>query len=498
MNCFRSMATILQALKRDDYRIDTPLPDEKTVKRRILLGGRNVGSWAPGELEKLVTSRGVVKIPMEKYRQWFAELPPGFQQAVIRQWGEPEASKIMVIGSEIILPMIDLGNIILAPQPTRGFGEDPEKLYHDPKIYPHHQYIAFYLWLKKDFHADAIISLGKHGTHEWLPGKQVGLSASCSPEVLIFDIPNIYPYIVDNIGEGIQAKRRGRGVVIDHLIPPLKKGGAYMEYRRLTAAIDAFHNAGATDADLSEEKRKSVERLIRELGLDKDLGLTRIDDEAVEAVEHYILELQEGLIPYGHHTFGVSPAGEALDDLTGAMGEASPEIDLLEIRRRIEACGKQETASLLRALAGGYVEAGEGNDPVRNPDAVPTGKNFYGFNIDKVPSREAVVLGKKLADEMIAQYREKHGRYPDKMGIILWSTELQRNEGASVAAVFHLLGIRPIWDQKGQVKDIEPIPGALLKRPPDRCAGSGFGAFPRQLRSGHQTHRPGRAHGRSA
>lgn len=465
MNCFRSIAAIVNAMKQDGYRIDSENLNEESIRQRILHSGRNVGAWAPGELDRLVAGGGVVKIPVSRYRQWFAELPEGFRREVTRQWGEPEDSDIMVKDGNFIIPQVDLGHLVVMPQPSRGFGEDPDKLYHDPKIYPHHQYIAFYLWLKKSFKADAVISLGKHGTHEWLPGKQIGLSTACPPDVLIQDIPNIYPYIVDNIGEGIQAKRRGRGVIIDHMIPPLKKGGLYMAYRELTAVIDAYHTARQTDDALAGEKLKRIADLIRELALDKELALDVLDDAAVETVEHYILELQETLIPYGHHTFGVSPGGQALDDLTAAICEASPETALQAIKASIKACGEREIDALLRALKGGYVAAGEGNDPVRNPDAVPTGKNFYGFNIDKVPSREAWALGKKLSDGMVESYREKHGTWPDKLGIILWSTELQRNEGASIAAVFHLLGISPVWDKKDQVVDIEPIPGVLLKRP---------------------------------
>lgn len=465
MNCFRSIARIIEALKKNGYGIRPEDFNEDSIAERILLSGRNIGSWAPGELEKLIASKDVIKIPISEYRSWFEDLPDAFQNEVTRQWGIPEDSNIMIKGGTIIIPCIHLGNLIIVPQPTRGFGEDPQKLYHDPKIYPHHQYIAFYLWLKKKFLADAIISLGKHGTHEWLPGKQVGLSMTDPPDVLIQDIPNIYPYIVDNIGEGIQAKRRGRGVIIDHLIPPLKKGGSYMEYRKLTAMIDAFHEAEKIDKNLAREKFKRVEALIMELGLNKDLGFESVDMEVVEQVEHYILELQESLIPFGNHTFGVSPNGEALDALSEAVGDASPEIEPTEMKSRLKACGQNEMTALVRALSGGYIAAGEGNDPVRNPDAVPTGKNFYGFNIDKVPSREAWSLGKDLADEMIEAYRKKHDAYPDKLGIILWSTELQRNEGASIAAVLHLLGITPVWDKKDQVTDIEPIPGSILKRP---------------------------------
>jgi len=466
MNCFRSMSVIVSEMIEQGYAIDGKGLTEDGIKKRILLGARNVGSWAPGELDRLIAEKSVIQIPVSEYKKWFEELPRDFKASVIEQWGAPETYDIMTKDGSIIIPRIDLGNLIVMPQPSRGFGEDAEKLYHDPKIYPHHQYIAFYLWLKKKFHADAIISLGKHGTHEWLPGKQIGLSITDPPDVLIQDIPNIYPYIVDNVGEGIQAKRRGRGVIIDHLIPPLKKGGVYMEYRELTALIDAYHGARKTDKLLAREKFNAVAERIERLGLQEDLGINTIDDEAVEEVEHYILELSETLIPYGNHTFGVSPDGEALGDLTLAMCEKSPEIEPADMTSRLEACGKNERASLVKALGGGYIPAARGNDPIRNPDAVPTGKNFFGFNIDKVPSREAWKMGQKLSDEMIAAYREKHdGTYPEKLGLILWSTELQRNEGASVAAVFYLLGITPVWDQKDQVVDIAPIPGSVLKRP---------------------------------
>ena len=193
--------------------------------------------------------------------------------------------------------------------------------------------------------------------------------------------------------------------------------------------------------------------------------MKELNDDAIEEVEHYILELQEKLIPYGLHTFGVSPDGEALNDLTEAICLASPEIKKEDMKERLKACGKAEMKSLLRALNGEYIPPGEGNDPVRNPEAIPTGRNFYGFNVDKVPSKEAFMLGKKLADTMINEYREKNGAYPDKLGIILWSTETQRNEGVNESAALSLLGITPVWDKKDKVVGLEPIPGEILKRP---------------------------------
>ncbi len=465
LNLFRSIEQILVRMKKEGYAVKGELPSEEVLKQKILSGGRNVGSWAPGELDKLIQTGSVVRIPISEYKKWFSELDPAFQSDVEKQWGPPESSSIMTKDGQIIIPVVDMGNVVVVPQPSRGFTEDPNKLYHDAKLYPHHQYTAFYLWLKERFKADAIISLGKHGTHEWLPGKQIGLSAACSPDMLIQDIPNIYPYIVDNIGEGIQAKRRGRGVVVDHLIPSLKKGGLYMEYRELAAIIDEYHDALSKDAGLAGKKMNRIQKLIRKLGLDQDIGLAKLDAKAVEEVEHYLIELQEKFIPYGLHTFGVSPRGEALDDLVAAIGQKSPEIGIEDIAANLACCGCNEMDSLLTALSGGYVSPGKGNDPVRNPEAIPTGRNFYGFDVNKVPSKEAFALGRKSAEEMISMYRGKHGCFPDKLGIILWSTETQRNEGVNESAALYLLGIQPGWDKKDRVVGLTPVPGSVLKRP---------------------------------
>ncbi len=160
----------------------------------------------------------------------------------------------MTTDTEIIVPCVTLGNLVLAPQPSRGWHDEPTKLYHSTTLWPHHQYTAFYLWLTRGFKADALISLGTHGTHEWLPGKQAGLSQACPPEVLIQDLPNIYPYVMDDIGEGIQAKRRGRGVIIDYLIPPMKKAGAYAEYAELTELISGYKEAAEKSPELAAKK----------------------------------------------------------------------------------------------------------------------------------------------------------------------------------------------------------------------------------------------------
>lgn len=465
LNVFRSLEEILGRLRREGYSIKGTLPSENDIKTLVLRSGRNIGTWAPGALEELVASGKVIQLPVDEYLKWFEKLPSDYRKKVVSQWGKPGESEIMTQDRKIIIPCVDLGNIILLPQPTRGWGDDPMKLYHSPLVWPHHQYTAVYLWLKNKFHADAVIHLGRHGTHEWLPGKEAGLSLSCPPEVLIQDLPNIYPYIVDGIGEGLQAKRRGRGVIIDHLTPVFKKSGIHMEYRKLAGLIEDYNIALNRDENVAEEKMKRARTLIQKLGIHKDLGLEKIDEEAMEEIEHYLLEIGQTMVPYGLHSFGRSPGKDALKELAAAIHDKNDKIGLNAIKENVARCGPMEMARLIHALEGRYIPAGQGNDPIRTPEAIPTGKNFYGFDPKKIPSKEAFILGEKTAKQMIEKYLKEKGDYPDKIGIILWACETVRNEGINEATILYLLGMKPVWDKNDRVVGVTPIPGAILARP---------------------------------
>jgi cobaltochelatase CobN len=464
LNVFRSLEVLLKRMKEDGYAINGELPSEEDIKNLVLKSGRNIGSWAPGELDELVGAKRVARLPVSEYLQWCKEIDAAYKDKLEAEWNNVEDSKIMIKNKEIIIPCIDLGNVILLPQPSRGWCDDPIKLYHSTQLWPHHQYTAFYLWLKKKFGADAIIHLGTHGTHEWLPGKQAGLSQSCPPEVLIQDMPNLYPYIMDDTGEGIQAKRRGRGVIIDYLIPAMKKAGTYEEYGDLAGLIREYNEALTKDKTLAGEKLKRIEVLVTKLGIDKDLLLKEIDEEAVEEIKHYLIELQENNIPYGLHTFGISPEGEAMVEFGRIIKERNKDLALNEIKKKLGLCSL-EIERVIAGLEGKYIPSGEGGDPLRNPEAIPTGKNFYGFDPKKVPSRDAYGLGKKMAEDMIEKYLKEKGEYPDKIGLILWSIELQRNEGTQLGTALYLLGMKPVWDKNDKVIGVEPIPGAILKRP---------------------------------
>lgn len=462
LNVFRSIDTIIRNLKQAGYSIQGELTDEK-VKDLLQKSGRNIGSWAPNELDRLLAEGNAAFVNMADYRRWLAQTPSEFREAIEKDWGKPEDNKIMMKDGRFVIPCVRLGNLTLVPQPVRGWSDDPDKLAHSTVLQPHHQYAAFYFWLQNEIRPDAMISLGTHGTHEWLPGKQAGLTWKCPPEVLIGDIPNLYPYIVDDVGEGIQAKRRGRGVVIDHAVPPLKAGGVYAEYSQLAALISEFDSSSSDQ--IRSARLERIRAMVAKLGLDKDLELSVVNESDLEKIDHYLLTLKTEMIPYGLHTFGVSPSGEALAETATAMAEKGGQSAQF-YQEQLLACGPSEMSSLIRGLSGGYIPSGPGNDPIRNPESLPTGKNFYGFDPEKTPSREAWENGKKAAQELIDAYRKKHeGKCPEQVGVILWSVETIRDEGINVATALYLMGMTPVWDHRDKVRDVAPIPGPELNRP---------------------------------
>ncbi|MBW1659818.1 MAG: cobaltochelatase subunit CobN, partial [Deltaproteobacteria bacterium] len=466
LNVFKSLKVILARMRQEGYRVtgDRALT-QKGIRDLILKTARNIGSWAPGELDAMLRGNKVIQIPIATYKRWFNRLPEAFREGVIKQWGPVEKSKIMIHDGKFVVPSIVLGNVVLLPEPSRGWGDDPMKLYHSPTLYPHHQYVAVYLWLKYGFHADAMIHLGTHATHEWLPGKQAGLTPADPPEVLITDIPNIYPYIVDDVGEGIQAKRRGRGVIIDHMIPAVKGSGLYREYSRLYDLIQTYNRQRAKGSAVAGETFKALRKMVKTLGIDADLELTRLDGDALEKIEHYLIEMKETMIPYGLHTFGVSPEGEALKSTAAEIVKQNSKVTLSAVTKALTASGPRELRNLIRALNGRFIPAGEGNDPIRNPSAIPTGKDFYGFDPQKIPSKAAWVLGKKAAEKIIRESLKTKGTYPRKVAVILWATETIRNEGINESTILYLLGLTPVWDPSGRVVGTRVIPGRVLKRP---------------------------------
>ncbi len=482
----QSLWEILQRLETEGYRVKDAqgliLQAEEMTKEKLFNDihnyGRNIGNWAQGEIDKLVKTGKPVLIPINTYKKWLHELPENFRNFVLTGWGEPEKTNIMTWRGEsetkyIVIPAVKYGNILLAPQPSKAWEQDDTKLYHDVQIPPHHQYIAFYLWLKKEFKADAIAHIGTHGTHEWLAGKEIGFTETDGPEVLIQDLPNIYPYIVDNVGEGTQAKRRGLATIIDHMTPPFDKAGLNKELRELKGLINDYSIANEKSEILAGAKLQEINALAKKIGILTDLNIKdrELNDEDIEELEHYIKDISEKLTPFGLHTFGALPperyiktTAEAVFSTEKTLFEEERKKKTGDFEKRIRLSAQSELDAFISALNGKYIRAGQGNDPIRNPDAYPTGKNFYSFDPTKIPSMATYDMGVKLARELIEGYKQKHGEYPDKLTFNLWATETIRNEGVMQSQIMYLMGIRPRWDERSRVIGVEAIPREELGR----------------------------------
>ncbi len=472
-----SLWEILGRLRAEGYGVGERDISKDELFKEIHEYGRNIGNWAQGEIDRVVRSGKPVLISVATYKKWFNELPEGLKKAVMKSWGPVEKSNIMTwqdaAGERyIVIPAVRYGNVLFTPQPSKGWEQDANKLYHDVTIPPHHQYIAFYLWLKKGFKADAVAHIGTHGTHEWLSGKEVGFTNEDPPEALIQDMPNIYPYIVDDVGEGLQAKRRGMAVVIDHMTPPFDKAGLNKELREMAALISDYNAAKEKSPALADSKLEEINKLAAKTGLLTDLKLGKIKtNEEIEEVDDYIKEIAEKQTPFGLHTFGKAPeekyrrtTAEAIMSIEKGLTPEEKERRISDMEEKIVSGAKRELDSFVAALDGRYISAGQGNDPIRNPDSLPTGKNFYSFDPTMIPSKGTYETGAKLAKALVEGYRHRHGQYPDKLTFNLWGTETIRHEGVMESQIMNLMGIRPKWDARGRVIGVEAIPRGELGR----------------------------------
>ena len=486
LNVAESLAAILRRLHDEGYDLGDVDPETDLTGDRVLdaiSGARNVGGYAPGELEDMLDVADAALVPVADYERWLDGYAPVLRDKILADWGAPAETTLMTTttggadGPSIAIPVARYGNVVLLPQPARGWGEDDEKLYHAKDLAPHHQYVATYAWLRDRFGADAVVHLGTHGTLEWLDGKDIGLSSEDAPDALIADLPDIYVYNVDVVGEGLVARRRGMATLVDHMVPPFTEGGLLPDLAALSESVDDYLNNLNKNEPLAEAYARQIREQATDLGMVKDLGLDlgtegELDDDTMHELEEYLIHLRGQYIPYGLHAFGRTPEAEmrastieAIVSVDRSLLPTDAAVLAADMERRIVDSAPRELDSLVRALAGGFVPAGNGGEPIRNPDAYPTGKNFYGIDPDTVPKPAAWELGVALADQMLAVHVEEHGRYPEKVSFVIWGDETMRHEGVLESQIFHLLGTRPVWDARGKVIDVEVIPASRLGRP---------------------------------
>jgi cobaltochelatase CobN len=313
-----SCIEILKALQQAGYQVENiPQTGEELIER-LTAGITNDPEGH--QLRPILQT-----LPLETYQNYFATLPHPIQQAICQRWGSPAPCSLLPAPWPI--PGLQLGNIFVGIQPSRGYDQDPSLNYHAPDLEPTHEYLAFYHWLRQQFGAQAMVHVGKHGNLEWLPGKGIALSEACYPEIALGPTPHLYPFIVNDPGEGAQAKRRAQAVIVDHLTPPMTRAELYGPLQKLEGLIDEYYEAQSLDPTRLTVIRDRITQLIQQENLHQDLAtINQLPPESwllttdyLSQMDGYLCELKEAQIRDGLHIFGQCPQDRQLRDLIVAI-----------------------------------------------------------------------------------------------------------------------------------------------------------------------------------
>jgi magnesium chelatase subunit H len=482
LSVFASLHNTLKALKAGGYDVEVPATAEDLRLRLI-----------EGNAARFGTDANVHhRIPAEDHIRRERHL-----SEIEGQWG-PAPGKVLSNGSSIFVLGAQFGNVFVGLQPGFGYEGDPMRLLFERGFSPTHAFSAFYRYLREDFGADAVLHFGTHGALEFMPGKQVGLTADCWPERLIGDLPNVYLYAANNPSEGALAKRRSAATLISYLTPPVSQAGLYKGLLDLKGTIQRWR---AAPADAMAE-RAALAAAILEQALALDLasaGHKEATDDAIAAIAAEVFEVEQTLIPSGLHTVGEPLSVEERVDLLAAMAETrdapaparaaivalvggvAPEAAMALSGLKatpgniaaLAALGDSnrllaedhELPAILRALDGDYIRPAPGGDLVRTPAILPTGRNLHGFDPFLIPSAYALRDGARQAQAMLDRHRADTGAFPESIAMVLWGSDNLKSEGGPIAQALTLMGSRPRFDSYGRLCGAELIPLAELGRP---------------------------------
>ncbi len=351
LDTLQSVSDMLRWFRNDGYTLDWMPENGKELVNRLLEGVTNDDNW---KSDKQLRDVAVDTVPMEKYDKWFSQIAESARKRFIEAWGEPPG-EMHTLDGEFLLPGIMDGNVFIGFQPDRG--KCTTESIHDPWTSPPHQYLAFYRWLKETWGADAVVHIGTHGTLEWLPGKSVGLSEECDPDIILGKMPNINPYIIDNPGEGMQSKRRQYAVTTTHMIPSMARSGGYDEINELEVAVQAYLKArdyGQNDK-LPSIMEKIIElcvklNMLSDLGLSADCSFEEMNSK-IDHLYDYILEVKDALIKDGLHILGEVPEEERMDEMVYSLVRY-PNGSVPSLREAIGRIHGYEVEELLRDPSG--------------------------------------------------------------------------------------------------------------------------------------------------
>ncbi len=483
LGVFASLHKLLKSMAAAGYTVDVPASEE-ALRERIIVG--NAARYG-------ANANVHARIPAETHVRRERHLAE-----IESQWG-PAPGRHQSDGSALLVLGERFGNVFVGLQPAFGYEGDPMRLLFERGFAPTHAFAAFYRYIREDFGADVALHFGTHGALEFMPGKQVGLSASCWPDRLIGALPNVYLYAANNPSEGTIAKRRSAATLVSYLTPSVTQAGLYRGLLDLKASVERYR---ATRPE-AENERKQLATLIQTQAAAVDLAPAEPawGSEATAQIARLtgaIIECEYAVIPHGMHVLGeaMSRAGR-LETLT-AIAETSlgvenaregvaALVDGASAEVAARACGDRSEAAktaferlaqtnrlltedheipaLLRALEGRYIRPVTGGDLLRTPDILPTGRNLHGFDPLRIPSAYAMQDGARQAERVLSRYVADGNPLPESVAIVLWGTDNLKSEGGPIAQALALLGAEPRFDAYGRLCGAALSPLASLGRP---------------------------------
>jgi cobaltochelatase CobN len=515
-----SVVRFLHRMQTDGYDVGEIPEDGDALIRELQAGITNDEEQSYGK----PIAQG---ISSEELGQVLSRLPDSAQERLRRQWSE-DADSGTKPNTTVPVAGMRLGNVFIGIQPQRGFGLQTQAIYHDPELAPPPNYFAFYHWIRTEFKAHALIHFGKHGNLEWLPGRSVALGPEDFPQSVLGPLPHLYPFIVNDPGEGTQAKRRTSAVIVDHLTPPLTRAGLYDALDRVERLLEEHAHCETMYPERAHELEHEIEHLLEEAPWREELPE---EDDWLNALSNYLCELKESQIRSGLHIFGEVPQHERrldfllsllrmssverpgllqallgkqsdfdLDSLSITkrdhveglardwvarelqitnyelrIGGAFPDNEAIQALRewlhetlipRLDRCAL-EPQRLLGGLSGKFLAPGPAGAPTRGRiDVLPTGRNFYSIDPRVLPTQTSWKCGQRLADALLERYKADHGNWPKTLALVIWGTSNMRTGGDDLAQALWLWGCEPVWEPiSGRVVDFEILPVSVLGRP---------------------------------
>ncbi|MBD2492329.1 magnesium chelatase subunit H [Aulosira sp. FACHB-615] len=491
LNVPRSLIKFLHALKDQGYNVGDIPEDGEELIRQVKAADEEMEKW---EVNKPFPDSANT-VNARTLEKWLGYLRTS---RVEKQWKSLTGSGIKTYGEELHIGGIQLGNVWIGLQPPLGIQGDPMRLMFERDLTPHPQYAAFYKWLQNELQADAVVHFGMHGTVEWLPGSPLGNTGYSWSDILLGDLPNLYIYAANNPSESILAKRRGYGVLISHNVPPYGRAGLYKELVALRDLIAEYRE----DPKKNYVLKEGICKKIVDTGLDVDcpfedakkLGIPftpenirmfsahAFDDYLVKLYE-YLQVLENRLFSSGLHTLGEAPNEEEMAAYLEAYFGSEPpsrqerQEEEVEIRDLLERT-TDELTNLLRGLNGEYIPPAPGGDLLRDGAGVlPTGRNIHALDPYRMPSPAAYERGREIAQKIIAQHLQEHGKYPETVAVLLWGLDAIKTKGESLGILLELVGAEPVKEGTGRIVRYELKPLAEVGHPRIDVLGNLSGIF---------------------